>query len=189
MRSAGLDFETFAVDVDESVRNGEAPNAYVRRLAMEKSARAEAVLMSGVAPAGPPPVMSAGPADRLVLGADTAVVVGGHILGKPQDAADAGRMLRLLSGRRHVVLTGFSLRCNGTESGSVESTSVEFLSLSEADLQWYLASGEGADKAGGYAIQGLASRFVTRIDGSYSNVVGLPVAQVYYLIGCLASPG
>ena len=86
------------------------------------------------------------------------------------------------------VLTGLSLRCNGIESGRVEA-SVEFLPLEEDDLRWYLASGEGADKAGGYAIQGLASRFITRIDGSYSNVVGLPVARVYHLIGCLASPG
>jgi septum formation protein len=175
LRAAGYQFDTLAVDIDESPRDGESADTYVRRLSMEKSARAQERLAAEADAAEPP----------IVLGADTAVVVGREILGKPRDRGDAERMLRLLSGRRHVVLTGVSLRRNGIEAGGVESTSVEFVRLGEDDLLWYLASGESADKAGGYAIQGLASRFISRIDGSYSNVVGLPVARVHHLIGAL----
>ncbi len=111
-----------------------------------------------------------------MLAADTVVVVGGCILGKPADDADAARMLRLLSGRGHDVLTGVVLRSGAREATAVESTAVTFAPLAEADIAWYVASGEPRDKAGAYAVQGLASRFVARIDGSYSNVVGLPVA-------------
>src|SRR5204862_737824 len=110
-----------------------------------------------------------------------------EILGKPVDDRDAEGMLRRLSGRSHQVLTGLSLRCNGTEAGRVETTDVEFMRLSEADVAWYVASGEGRDKAGAYAIQGLGSRFISRITGSYSNVVGLPVATVHELLGQIAS--
>ncbi len=98
-------------------------------------------------------------------------------------------MLRRLSGRRHDVMTGVSLRRTERELGGVETTAVEFMELSDADVAWYCASGEGRDKAGGYAIQGLASRFITRIEGSYSNVVGLPVAVVFDLLRRLASAG
>ena len=122
------------------------------------------------------------PADVLILGADTAVVVDGDILGKPRDDEDAAAMLRRLSGRRHDVLTGISLRRNACEVGRVETTAVMFLPLSDEDVAWYVASGEGRDKAGAYAIQGLASRFIPRIEGSYSNVVGLPLAAVVDLI-------
>jgi septum formation protein len=122
---------------------------------------------------------------RAVLAADTVVVVDGHILGKPQDNDDAKRMLRMLSGRTHQVLTGVALMPVGlgpasdTIEASVEVTDVEFAMLDQAEIDWYVATGEPADKAGAYAIQGLASRFVTRIEGSYSNVVGLPVSLVY----------
>jgi septum formation protein len=122
---------------------------------------------------------------RPVLGADTAVLVDNQVLGKPTDAADARVMLGRLSGRSHVVLTGVSLLW--ARSGTLHSQSciartvVEFAPLSVAEIEWYVASGEALDKAGAYAIQGLASRFVTRIEGSYSNVVGLPVAEVYRL--------
>jgi septum formation protein len=186
LRAAGYSFDTVVVDIDESVRAGEDAAAYVRRLAMEKSARAQEVVAGAARPtpqAGRPRAAE----DCVVIGADTAVVVDGAILGKPSSADDGVRMLRLISGRRHLVLTGVSLRRNEVEAGGVESTSVEFVRLGEDDLRWYLASGEGADKAGGYAIQGLASRFISRIEGSYSNVVGLPVARVHHLIGCLAS--
>jgi nucleoside triphosphate pyrophosphatase len=120
----------------------------------------------------------------LVLGADTTVVVGGEILGKPEDAEDARRMLRLLSGRAHVVITGVALVGWSAAAGhradlGVDSTTVEFAPLSDRELDWYATSGEPMGKAGAYAIQGLASRFVTRIQGSYSNVVGLPVSLVY----------
>ncbi len=121
---------------------------------------------------------------RHVLGADTVVVLGRTVLGKPHDAADARRMLGLLSGRTHEVLTGVCLLSpKGGGDVRVEVrvavTIVEVAVLSDAEIDWYVASGEPMDKAGAYAIQGLASRFITRIEGSYSNVVGLPVAHVY----------
>jgi septum formation protein len=112
----------------------------------------------------------------VVLAADTVVVVDGRILGKPADDADAARMLRLLSGRAHDVLTGVVVRRDEREAMAVDSTAVSFTPLDEADIAWYVASGEPRDKAGAYGVQGLASRFVARIEGSYSNVVGLPVA-------------
>ena len=170
LRAAGYDFETVVVDIDERVRPGEAPEDYVRRLAMEKSARA--VDHVGLAVSR----------SSITLAADTAVVVNGTVMGKPLQDDEVRRMLQLLSGREHRVLTGISLRRGLSEVGGVESTMVWFNPLSRADIDWYAASGEGRDKAGGYAIQGLASRFIPRIDGSYSNVVGLPVHRVGRLI-------
>jgi septum formation protein len=131
---------------------------------------------------------------RPVLAADTVVVIDGQILGKPVDTEDARRMLRLLSGRTHEVLTAVVLmagndegsfleggiaKSHGTSYMHVDVTMVEFATISKAEIDWYVASGEPMDKAGAYAIQALASRFVTRIEGSHSNVVGLPVALVY----------
>ena len=118
----------------------------------------------------------------VVLGADTAVVIDGEILGKPRDNGDAAAMLRRLSGRRHDVMTGVSVRVGVQEVGRVETTAVYFVPLSPAEIAWYVASGEGRDKAGAYAAQGLASRFIPRIEGSYSNVVGLPLGCVYELL-------
>ena len=118
----------------------------------------------------------------VVLGADTAVVVDGEIVAKPRDASEAAAMLSRLSGRRHEVTTGVSLRMRAYELGSVETTAVYFAVLSAAEIAWYVASGEGLDKAGAYGIQGLASRFIPRIEGSYSNVVGLPLHCVYELL-------
>jgi septum formation protein len=168
LRAAGFEFDTIAVDVDETPRAGEAPPAYVRRLAAEKSAAA-AIAVSRDGP-------------TVVLAADTAVVVDGEILGKPRDDGEAAAMLRRLAGRRHDVMTGISLRRGAYELGRVETTAVQVAPLTDADIAWYVASGEGRDKAGAYAIQGLASRFIPRIEGSYSNVVGLPVAAVYELL-------
>jgi septum formation protein len=168
LRAAGYEFEAVAVDVDETSRDRESPAAYVRRLAAEKSAAAIARLGAE--------------ADVVILAADTTVVVDGEILGKPRDDRDAAAMLRRLSGRRHEVLTGVSLRRGADELGRVETTVVHFVTLSPDDIAWYVASGEGRDKAGAYAIQGFASRFIPRIEGSYSNVVGLPVAAVHELI-------
>jgi septum formation protein len=153
--------------VDETIHPGEAPHAYVRRLAMEKSARAQELLRTS---------------DVVILGADTAVVIDGEILGKPLDDLDAERMLRQLSGRRHDVMTGVSVRSGDNELNRVEVTAVYVRMLTDADLSWYVASGEGRDKAGSYAIQGLASRFVPRVEGSYSNVVGLPVESVFEML-------
>src|SRR5262245_13928853 len=181
LRAAGYDFEIVTVDVDESILDGEAPSIYVRRLAAEKSAAAAAAL-KGRAVVQPDGGGLADTARTIVLGADTTVVVDGEILGKPLDDAEVARMLRRLSGRRHDVLTGISLRRGPFELGRVVKTSVDFSPLTDDDVAWYVASGEGRDKAGAYAIQGLASRFVPRIDGSYSNVVGLPVTAVRELL-------
>jgi septum formation protein len=168
LRAAGIPFEVHPADVDESLLAGENPGPYVRRLA-EAKAR----------------VVAAARPDRIVLGADTVVVLEGQILGKPTDADDARRMLRLLSGRTHEVVTGVCVigpPTGGPHRAAVDTrvavTTVEFGRFEPADVDWYVASGEPMDKAGGYAIQGLASRFVTRIEGSYSNVVGLPVSLV-----------
>jgi septum formation protein len=175
LQSAGIPFDVFPVDVDERRRPGEQGTAYVLRLAVEKAARATEAIRS----------MLESPNDdapRVVLGADTAVVVDGEILGKPGDEAEATAMLRRLAGTQHEVLTGISLRCGERELSHAETTTVHFGRLSDEEIAWYVQSGEGWDKAGGYAIQGLASRFVVRIEGSYSNVVGLPVASVYELL-------
>lgn len=178
LRAAGFSFETLVTDIDEGVRQGESPTDYVRRLASEKSAAAIAAIAIIRAPNGE----RHDHADVVVLGADTTVVVAGDILGKPRDAEEARSMLRRLSGRTHEVLTGISLRNSASELARVVSTAVEFDRLADADIEWYVRSGEGRDKAGAYAIQGLASRFIPRIEGSYSNVVGLPVAAVAGLL-------
>ncbi len=163
LRSAGIDFTVRVSDVDEKVLSGELPRDYVVRLSREK---AQAVAAEG----------------QLVLGADTTVVMLNEILGKPADEGDVRRMLRLLSGKWHEVLTGVSL-VNGTKVMSdVAVTRVKFAKLSEEEMGWYVASGEPMDKAGAYGIQGYASRFVERIEGSYSNVVGLPVQMVYRML-------
>jgi len=176
LRLAGFAFDIIPADVDERVLPDETPNDYVRRLAAEKSA---AVLRD----------LGAGAADAAVLGADTSVVVDGAILGKPRDDADAASMLRRLAGRSHEVLTGVSLRNGTAEAGAVVATRVHFSPLSDPQVAEYVASGEGRDKAGAYAIQGLASRFIPAIEGSYSNVVGLPVSTVAELVSRLASSG
>jgi septum formation protein len=168
LTAADYQFEVHAVEIDERPRDGESPAVYVERLAQEKSGCALGELTSAGNRA----------AELLVIGADTAVVVDAEILGKPLDVQDGRRMLRRLSGRAHEVLTGISVRWSATALSVVESTAVWFSALTDEQIDWYVASGEGRDKAGGYAIQGLASRFIPRIDGSYSNVVGLPIAAV-----------
>jgi septum formation protein len=163
LTAAGIAFEVRPAHIDERIRPGEDARTYASRVATEK-ARAVHTAADG----------------RPVLAADTVVVVDGQILGKPADDRDAKRMLRLLSGRAHEVVTAVTLIDNpGGAFEQVEVTTVEFTLLSKSEIDWYVATGEPSDKAGAYAIQGLASRFVTRIQGSYSNVVGLPVALVY----------
>lgn len=162
LTAAGYSFTVHTADVDETPRPGEAPDHYVARLA---EAKARAVL--------------ARRPEALVLGADTTVVVDGDILAKPADAADAARMLRRLQGRAHEVLTGVALVSAGWSRVDVAATRVWFAPMTAAEIDAYVASGEPMDKAGAYAIQGRAARYVTRIEGSYSNVVGLPVALVH----------
>lgn len=167
LANAGIAFTVRPADVDESPRDGESPEAHVRRLA---EAKARAVWREG----------------ETVLGADTVVTIDGHILGKPTDDNDAARMLGLLSGRRHRVLTGVCFyggdQASRHAQAEVEETFVDFLTLSEQEIADYIATGEPADKAGAYAIQGGASKFVRRIEGCYFNVVGLPIARVYQFI-------
>lgn len=165
LTAAGIFFEIAAANVDETPLTGEAAEGYVRRLAEAKAQAAAAVHP-----------------DATILGADTVVVVDGRILGKPATAADARAMLTELSGRTHEVLTGVALVTPSGTQTAVESTSVEFSRLTSGEIEWYVESGEPMDKAGAYAIQGLASRFIERIEGSYSNVVGLPVSLVYRLL-------
>ncbi|MGH9176758.1 MAG: Maf family protein [Vicinamibacterales bacterium] len=165
LAAAGIPYEPVAVDVDESFIRLEPPGDHVRRLAAEK---AQAVFATHPT--------------ALVLGADTIVLVGGEMLGKPRDDDDATRMLRMLSGREHEVLTGLALVSARGTAVEVVRTRVWFNPLTEEEIADYVASGEPADKAGAYAIQGLGSRFIDRIQGSYSNVVGLPVALVYRLL-------
>jgi septum formation protein len=170
LRAAGIPFELFPVDVDEQFRLGEKPEHAVARLAEAKAAAA-----------------AASHPDAIVLGADTTVVIGGKALAKPADAEDAARMLRLLSGRNHEVLTGVCVWHQGRRLVHVEPTRVRMAQLGESEIAWYVSTGEPFDKAGGYAVQGLASRFIEGIDGSYSNVVGLPISSVYELLkelGC-----
>ena len=184
LRAAGYEFETVVADVDERVRDGETPAEYVRRLAAEKSASAQSHVASGFSQTGlgPPEGGHSVPRNAIIVGADTTVVVDGEVLGKPRDDDEAAAMLRQLAGRRHEVLTGVSIRLGAHEVGRTESTAVWFSVLTKEDIAWYVASGEGRDKAGAYAIQGLASRFIPRIEGSYANVVGLPIAVVAELL-------
>jgi septum formation protein len=181
LRAAGFTFVVTSADVDERIRAGEPARDYVRRLAVDKAAAAWTALVEK------PDAPDA--AELIILGADTAVVVDGEVLGKPRHDDEAAAMLRRLSGRPHEVITGVSLRSTAGERGLVETTSVYMRSLTETQVSWYVSSGEGRDKAGAYAIQGLASRFIPRIEGSYSNVVGLPVAAVSLLLSELASAG
>ena len=195
LTAAGFTFEVCVPDVDESVEPGEPSSAYVQRLAAAKSARALEMVLNpaeagshdaGSHEGGSHTVVvapgfsraSGHPEDILVIGADTAVVVDGEILGKPVDADESARMIRRLSGRTHLVQTGVSIRTLAVHRLAVSETCVTMAALTGEQVDWYVGSGEGRDKAGAYAIQGLASRFVTDIDGSYSNVVGLPVALV-----------
>jgi len=171
LRSAGIEFRVHAAEIAEIRRANEAPRHFVMRLAGEKAAAVAALEANGLH----------------VLAADTVVVVDQHVLGKPSSISDAKRMLRLLAGRAHEVITGVCLR--GRDSDGVpfndlrlESTEVRFEPLSDGEIDDYVATGEPLDKAGAYAIQGRASRWISGIKGDYCNVVGLPVALVYRML-------
>jgi septum formation protein len=161
----GIRFDVEPAEVDETPEGGESPDAYVQRLALEK-ARTVATRRPG----------------RLVLGADTTVTVDGAILGKAADEGEARQMLQRLAGRAHEVHTGVALVRDGDSTVACATTRVWFSPMTSEDIQAYVASGEWHDKAGAYGIQGRIARFVTRIEGSYTNVVGLPVSLVWGLL-------
>ncbi len=178
LRNAGISFDTVPANVEEARRPNEAAEELVSRLA-------EAKARSAAERAG----SSAGPA--LVVGADTAVVVDGLVLGKPASAEDARGMLQRLSGRTHGVITGLAVirLPDGATVTERETTQVTFAPLSEQEIEDYVASGEPLDKAGAYAIQGRGGRFVTRIEGCHFNVVGLPLARLYRILREFGWPG
>ena len=171
LRQAGIPFEGRPVIFDETRRPGELRGDYVRRLALGKARLCASE--------------SATREDSLFVGADTVVVADGEILGKPSSEDDARRMLRLLSGATHEVHSGLAiLRRPGASEGVVdEITRVSFAPLSDEEIENYIATGEPFDKAGAYAIQGIAGRYITRIVGCYFNVVGLPLARLWSLLG------
>ena len=176
LTQAGFTFEVHPAHIPEDPEPDEDPIRYVTRLARQK---AEAVFRE-LAPTHPNLSV------LKVLGADTTVTLDNHILGKPESPEDAARMLRLLSGRTHRVITGIAL-ISQTESGpraevAAEVTAVQFLTLSESEIHSYIATGEPNDKAGAYAIQGRAARWIPRIEGDYFNVVGLPISLVSTLL-------
>jgi septum formation protein len=181
LRSVGLEFDVMPADIDESVRPGELPAAYVVRLSREKAAVVAGRLG----------------ADAIVVAADTTVDVDGQILEKPIDAADARRMLGLLSGRTHLVHTGVAVLRTSEASSAVGSggtgsvvveTAVEFVALAAEIVEWYIATGEPFGKAGAYAIQGAGGALVRRLDGSVTNVIGLPLAETLDLLRTAIAP-
>jgi nucleoside triphosphate pyrophosphatase len=165
LNRAGWPHEVMVAGVDESVRPGEDPAAYVQRLALSKAEAVARQLEEGV-----------------VLGADTTVVISDQILGQPRDEDDARRMLELLNGKWHEVLTGVALvRVGGEARVGYETTRVRFAEMSAGEIDWYIASGEPFDKAGAYGIQDKASLFIEQIQGDYFNIMGLPIRLVYEL--------
>jgi septum formation protein len=168
LTAAGFSFDVAPADVDETPLADERPDQYALRVARDKAVAVSRELEGG--------------AHAPVLAADTVVVAGGRILGKPADAAEASGMLKTLSGDVHVVLTAVVLRTSGREVFEVVTTRVRFVPLTDAEIGWYVATGEPEGKAGAYAIQGHGARFVDWIEGSWSNVVGLPVATVYQML-------
>ena len=165
LTSVGWQFEKHVADINEDMRDGETPRDYVVRLALEK-ADAVAKLYPG----------------QWVVGADTTVVINDGTLGKPVDLDDARAMLRALSGNWHEVLTGIAIAKDGYACSDIQCTRVKFAHMTDDEIEYLTLHGDPLDKAGAYAIQGYASRFVTRIDGSHSNVVGLPIALVYQML-------
>ncbi len=165
LTSVGWEFEKIVADIDESEIEGESPENYVQRLAREKAE-----------------VVAANNPNRIVLGADTTVVINQQIIGKPTDLDDAQRMLRLLSGNWHEVLTGVAIVKNGETRVGIRSTKVKFAELSDTEVEYLVMFGEPLDKAGAYAVQAQAALFIEGIEGDYWNVVGLPISLVYQLM-------
>lgn len=168
LQQIAVDFAVINPDIDETVQAGELPLDYVRRIAIEKAEAGKALLLE---------------ADlKPVLAADTSVVVNNEIFGKPVNDAEARRMLKLLSGQTHQVLTAVALASNQQTLCQVSTNEVRFCELADADIDWYLQTGEGQDKAGSYAVQGLAALFIESIQGSYSGIMGLPIRETGQLL-------
>jgi septum formation protein len=163
LSQAGFFFEVHPAHVNEDLRPEEDPIAYVVRLAREKARTVYGLLEDP---------------EAIVLGADTTVTLDGHILAKPDDSSDAGRMLRMLSGRTHRVITGVAFATYFGTEVAAEVTGVQFRTLTDEEIAAYIATGEPMDKAGAYGIQGYAAKWIPRIEGCYFNVVGLPLALV-----------
>jgi septum formation protein len=166
LSAAGFDFDVVPADVDETPHENEEPKAYVLRVARTKAD--QIVRLQSV--------------HGIVLAADTTVTVDGRVMGKPRSREDAVSMLQALSGVVHEVHTAVVIQRGGRRLEEVVTTQVRFRRLTDEEIAWYVASGEPAGKAGGYGIQGRAARFIDRIEGSWSNVVGLPISTVYHLI-------
>jgi septum formation protein len=159
----GLDFTVTIPHVDEKTRQGEHPEDFCHRVSMDKAACASQEYP-----------------DALIIAADTIVVIDGKILGKPRDDKEARAYLMLLEDRTHEVYTGYTIMYKGENKTKVIRTRVHFRAMSAEEIQWYIATGEPLDKAGAYAVQGIGSIFVDRLEGSYTNVIGLPLSDLYY---------
>ena len=168
LEELGFTLDVRVANIDETPRDGETAGAYVERLAIEKGAAV---------------VASSSDIDKqVVVSADTIVVLDGELLGKPEDANQAREMLEQLSGRGHEVMTGVAVHVRGDVTSLVESTVVHFAELTADDITWYVETGEPMDKAGAYALQGRGGAFVTSIEGSYDNVIGLPRHRIRHLL-------
>ena len=179
LAQAGFTFQVHPAHIPEDPLPNEDPTDYVSRLAREK---AQVVFRTLHAESTTTAMQSTDHDPLIVLGADTTVTLDGAILGKPENTSDAARMLRLLSGRTHRVITGVALVTSDSIDVAAESTSVTFLTMSEDEIAAYVATGEPMDKAGAYAIQGFAARWIPRIEGCYFSVVGLPLSLVSTLL-------
>jgi septum formation protein len=165
LNSVGWEFEKDVPDIDESERPGESPEDYVMRLAASKSE-----------------VIAERHPNEIVLGADTTVVIDGQIVGKPIDAADARRMIKMLSGNWHEVLTGIAISRKGSSLIDLQRTRVKFAQMKDDEIAFLVENGDPLDKAGAYAVQAQAALFIEKIEGDYWNVVGLPVSLVYRIV-------
>lgn len=170
LSQVGISFEVMPSQIPEVRVTDESPERYVQRVATDKARHVAQRLAARGAPAPP------------VLGADTEVILGGEIFGKPRDRAHARQMLQRLSGQRHTVLTALCLVHNSTEIATLSTSHVTLAPLTPGEIAAYVDSGEADDKAGAYAIQGRAARFIARLEGSYSGVMGLPLHEVHELL-------
>ncbi len=166
----GVTFDVLKIDIDETPQTGESPAAYVQRVAIDK-AKAGLILREQLALS-----------ERPILAADTSVVLDDDILGKPANQSEARQFIRRLSGRQHQVISAVALATDKSIKVRSQLSNVRFAKLSEAEIDWYVATGEGKDKAGAYAVQGLAAQFIEYIEGSYAGIMGLPLFETRQLL-------